>query len=244
LAALSCSSNWISSLEPLRPAKKLGYLDCSSNEIQSLEPLKDLDLYALDCSGNRLETLEPFVDAKKPPPTFVFDCYTLPDAEIKRAIAGWSAKQLRFNVSYGELLLALRHDDFSKVKSLATQFAGHRYLFVQKSMMTEEAKQFCAKVEGHLVTITSNDENEFLKQITPRDVSCRIGLIVSKGKPQWVTDEKIKNFVPPLTDFRSSDGIVTWKNGSWLPNPLREDKPMPIIIEWDEAEMERSTSKN
>jgi hypothetical protein len=235
LAALSCGSNWISSLEPLRGAKKLGYLDCSINEIQTLEPLKDLELYYLDCSGNRLETLDPFVDAKDPPPMFVFDCYTLPDAEIERAIAAWSAKQLSFNVSYGELLLALRHDDFRKITSLATEFGGHRYLFVQKPMIAEEAKQFCAKVDGHLVTITSGDENEFLKNITPPSVSCRIGLIVSNGKPQWVTNERVENFVPALTDFRPSDGIVTWKNGSWLPLPLKGDKPMPFIIEWDKV---------
>ena len=233
LAALSCSSNWICSLEPLRGEKKLGYLDCSTNEIQTLEPLKDLELYSLDCSGNRLETLDPFVEAKDPPPMFVFDCYTLPDAQIERAIAAWSAKGLSFNVSYGKLLLALRHDDLDKVRSFATQFAGHSYLFVQKPTIAEEAKQFCAKVGGHLVKITSDDENQFLKKITPPGVTCRIGLIVSNGKPQWVTGEEVKEFMPPLTDFRPSDGIVTWKNGSWLPLPLREDKPLPFIIEWD-----------
>jgi hypothetical protein len=139
----------------------------------------------LDCSGNRLETLEPFVDSKDPPPLFVFDCNTLPDEEVERAIAAWSAKRdLRFNVNYGEILLAFRHDDLGKVRSLATQFAGHSYLFVQKPMIAEEAKQFCAKVEGHLVRILSEVENEFLKQITPPGVDCRIGLIVSNGKPQ------------------------------------------------------------
>ena len=210
-------------------------MDCSANEITTLEPLKDLKLDYLDCSGNHLETLEPFVTASNPPSMFVFECYTLSDAEIKRAIAAWSAKRLKFNVSYGELLLALRHEDFSKVRSLATEFAGHRYLFVQKPMKAEEAKRFCAKVDGHLVTITSVDENEFLRSITPPSVGCRIGLIVSNGKPQWVTGEKIENFVSALTDFRPSDDIVTWKNGSWLPLPLKDDKPMPFIIEWDEA---------
>jgi hypothetical protein len=131
-------------------------------------------------------------------------------------------------------LLLLRHDDFDKVRSLASEFAGHSYLFVQKPMIAREAEQFCAKVGGHLVTITSKEENKFLRDITPPEVSCRIGLIVSSGKPQWVTGEQVdENFVQTLTDFRASDGIVTWKNGSWLPIPLREDKPMPFIVEWE-----------
>jgi hypothetical protein len=99
-------------------------------------------------------------------------------------------------------------------------------------MRAREAEQFCAKLEGHLVTITSKEENEFLKKITPPEVSCRIGLIVSKGKPRWVTDEKVEeHFVAAMTDFRPSDTIVTWKNGSWLPS--QEDKPMPFIVEWE-----------
>jgi tetratricopeptide (TPR) repeat protein len=182
LGKLYCSSNHISSLEPLRWVKNLAYLDCSSNKIQTLEPLKDLELYSLDCSGNRLETLEPFVDTKNPPATFVFDCITLPDREIRRAIDEWSAKGLRSHVSYCELVLALRHDDFGKVRSLATPFAGHRYLFVQRPIRADEANQFCTELGGHLVTITKPEENEFLKEITPPDVSCRIGLIVSNGE--------------------------------------------------------------
>jgi hypothetical protein len=243
LGELYCSSNFIGSLEPLRHAKNLRSLDCSTNEIKTLEPLKDLGLEYLDCSGNRLETLEPFVDSKDPPPMFVFDCNTLPDEEIERAIAAWSAKEnLRFNVNYGEILLAFRHDDLGKVRSLATQFTqfpghsfrGHSYLFVQKPMIAEEAKQFCARVEGHLVTILSDEENKFLKRIMPPGVDCRIGLIVSNGKAQWVTGEEVgEYFVPALTEFRPSDGIVTWKNGWWLPLPLRDDKPMPFIVEWD-----------
>jgi hypothetical protein len=238
LAELYCGSNHIASLDPLQKAETLESLDCSQNEIQTLEPLRDLkQLYYLDCSGNRLETLEPFVGSVTPPPTFVFDCTTLPDQEIKRAIDDWSAKKEQtHNVSYGKLVLAIRHDNFLKVRSLATPFAGHLYLFVQMPMRAEEAKQFCAKVGGHLVTITSRDENEFLRSIAPTGMSCRIGLIVNNGKPQWVNDEHAEDFVRTMTDFRTSDSIVTWMNASWLPLPSLRDKPMPCIVEWDEVE--------
>jgi hypothetical protein len=109
LGELYCGFNKISSLEPLRHSKNLQYLDCSSNTIQSLEPLKDLELYSLDCSGNKIITLDPYVESKNPPTEFTFDDDTLPDAELERAKSAWSAKRLHFDVTYCELLLALRH---------------------------------------------------------------------------------------------------------------------------------------
>ena len=234
LGELYCGFNQISSLEPLRHSKNLQYLDCSSNAIQSLEPLKDLDLYTLDCSGNKIITLDPYVESKNPPTEFMFDADTLPDAELERAKSAWSAKGLHLDATYCELLLALRHNDLQKAKALASEFCGHRYLFIRNRLSAEDAERFCVKLGGHLVTIISEKENEFLRQVAPNGVSCRIGLKVRDGKPQWVTGENVeKNFVPPQTDFRPTDRIVTWKNGSWLPLAAREDKPMPFIIEWD-----------
>jgi Lectin C-type domain/Leucine Rich repeats (2 copies) len=234
LIELYCGSNQIRSIEPLRRAKTLQYLDCSSNAIQTLEPLKELKLASLDCSGNPIGTLEPFV-AEDPPPTFVFDdCEMLPETEIERAINVWeSKKSLRWNVSYGKFALARKRGD-AQVKELAQSgAAGHRYLFVQKYLTADQAKKFCKRLGGHLVTITSEAENEFLKAIPPPDASCRIGIEVSEGKPRWVSGEGTDTeFVSAaLTDFRPTDKIVTWKNGSWLPS--QEDKPMPFIVEWD-----------
>jgi serine/threonine protein kinase/class 3 adenylate cyclase len=233
LSQLYCGSNRIRSVEPLRQARNLRFLDCSFNAIQSLEPLKDLELEDLDCSGNPIATLEPFVNARIPPRTFIFnDCDALPDAEIERAIAVWSAKGLNVHAASVKLLLALKHGDFDKVRLLGSEFAGHRYLFVQNRLTASEAEQFCEKLGGHLVTITSAEENEFLKQVAPAGVNCHIGLVVSGGKPHWVTGEAVeKNFVPAQTEFRPSDRIVAWENGSWLPLP-QEDKPLPFIIEW------------
>jgi hypothetical protein len=234
LEELYCGSNQIRSLEPLRHSRNLHYLDCRSNAIESLEPLKDLELYSLDCSGNRILTLDPFIDSKNPPAEFIFDCDTLPDAQLERAQSAWSAKGLNFDASYCELLLALRHNDLQKAKTLASDYRGHHYLFIRNRLSAADARQFCARLGGHLVTITSESENAFLRQIVPTGISCRIGLVVVNGKPQWVTGESAeKNFVPPITDFRSSDRIVTWKNGSWLPLPSKEDKPMAFIVEWD-----------
>jgi serine/threonine protein kinase/class 3 adenylate cyclase len=234
LEELYCGSNQIRSLEPLRHSKNLHYLDCRSNPLESLEPLKDLDLYSLDCSSDRIRTLDPYIDSKNPPAEFIFDCGTLSDAQLERARSAWSAKGLDADAIYCELLLALRHNDLQKVRALASDFGEHRYLFVRNHLSAADAKRFCTKLGGHLVTIRSERENAFLRQIVPPGVTCRIGLVVVHGKPHWVTGESAEeNFLPLLTDFRPSDEIVAWKNGSWLPLPSKEDKPMPFIVEWD-----------
>ena len=237
LSELYCASNQLTTIEPLRKLKALVYLDCSENEIKSLEPLQELrqnllqnnlDLYALNCSGNQLVTLEPFVE--NPPSTFLFNCKTLPDAEIERANAVWAAKGLKVHANYARLMLALRHGDFQKAKSLASEFGGHSYLYLQQPLSAQEAEQFCAKLGGHLVTITSEEENAFLKEVVPAHTSCRIGMVVSDATPEWVTGEPVGFKV---TDFRPSDRIVTWKDGAWLPLAAHEDKAMPAIIEWE-----------
>jgi hypothetical protein len=230
LEELSCAGNQIQKLEPLSHAKQLTILDCSSNQIESLEPLKDLQLSSLDASGNRLLTLEPFVSARQPPAHFVFDSPTLPDARIEEAIASWTARNLPFHVRYAQLVLMQRQGRFGEIRSLGTEYQGRRYLYVQKSLSAQEAEEFCAKVGGHLVTIADKEENGFLSQITPPGVTCRIGLLINEGQPQWVTGEPVK-FMPDLTEFRQTDKVVTWKSGFWF-GPWR-DRPTPFIVEWE-----------
>ena len=230
LRQLNFARNQIRDLEPLRHVKLLQVLDCSGNQIETLEPLEELHLRELNCSGNRLVSLEPFVTTKAPPSVFVFDCDTLPEAEITRAIAAWSARDLKYHVAAAQLALALRDGTPDKIKSLGTEFRGHRYLYVQTPLAIEEAKQFCARFGGHLVTISDEEENEFLRQITPPGANCRIGLVMQNGGPEWVTGEPV-NFTPDLTEFRKLDRMATWQRGFWLAS--RRDRPTPFIIEWD-----------
>ena len=232
LSQLYCAANRLTSLEPLRRAKQIEYLDCSRNAIGSLEPLGELKLQGLDCSGNPLVSLEPFVTAGDPPPWFVFDCETLPEAEIQRAIAAWSSRNFAVQAGSGRLLLALRHGGFDQLKALGTEHAGHRYLYVQKPLNAGAAEQFCTQAGGHLVTIANEEENTWLTQIVPPGGACRIGLVVTGGQPQWVNAEPVA-FRPERTDIRASDRIVIWQGGAWLPLPADEDRPMPFVIEWD-----------
>jgi|GEM_PF-2587375 len=233
LNQLYCGHNQIQTLEPLRHAKQINFLDCNSNKIDDLEPLKDLELYSLDCSGNRLVSLEPFVTARNPPENFIFECVTLRDEEIKRAIVAWTAKNLRFHVQYAQLLLKQRQERFDEIKSLGSEFGGHRYLYVSIPLDADAAKEFCRTAGGYLVRITSPEENAFLTTITPPGASCRIGLEIENGLPRWGGTNEGVNFKPESTDFLPGDRVVTWKKESWLPLAADEDKPMPFIIEWE-----------
>jgi len=87
LQHLRCHNNRIADLSPLA-GMPLEHIECQNNQIASLAPLRGLPLKWLECSNNPLTSLEPFVD--NPPATFIFDCATLPDHELERALAVWS----------------------------------------------------------------------------------------------------------------------------------------------------------
>ena len=89
LRYLGCSRNRIDSLEALR-GMKLRELECSRNRITSLEPLRGMPLDSLEVCDNPLTTLEPLVES--PPKKFLFDCPSLPDAELTRVRDLWQAR--------------------------------------------------------------------------------------------------------------------------------------------------------
>ncbi len=230
LNQLYCGNNQIKNLEPLRRAPQLEYLDVSANQIESLAPLAGLKLQDLNCSANPLVSLEPFVSAGDPPPSFAFDCDTLPSEEIQRAVGVWMGKGLKAPVASALLLLAVRSGQLGEIKAIASERNGHRYLYVQKLLNAEAAAQFCQRAGGHLVTVTSDEENNYLNQIAPAGATCRLGLNFDQGKARWVTPEPVA-YMPEQTEFRPQDKVATWRGGLWVSSS--RDKPMPFIIEWD-----------
>lgn len=52
----------------------------------------------------------------------------------------------------------------SPVPPSAIEFGNHHYKRFDKPMTWEEAKKYCEKLGGHLVTITSEEEQEFVKE--------------------------------------------------------------------------------
>lgn len=96
------------------------------------------------------------------------------------------------------------------IPSTAVEFNGHYYQVYDNSMTWTEAKEYCEKLGGHLVTITSIEENNYIKD-----------LVVSNGKKnaywlgasdsetegvwKWVTGEPFE-FSDWGTDEPNQDG--------------------------------------
>ena len=79
-------------------------------------------------------------------------------------------------------------------------FKGHRYAVLDKGLTWEDAKAYCEYMAGHLVTITSQEEQAFIESILVKGKrnSYWIGAEISASGtyPKWITGELIsyKNY--------------------------------------------------
>lgn len=78
-----------------------------------------------------------------------------------------------------------------KVKSFS--FAGHSYAYYDEAESWEAAKEFCESMDGHLVTITSKEENDavwaFANTVGNQSVFLGLSDANQEGKWEWVTGE-------------------------------------------------------
>lgn len=72
-------------------------------------------------------------------------------------------------------------------------YNGHTYQIFDVSMTWQDAKTYCEDVGGHLVTITSSDEQEFIEQLLGNAPKKQYWLGMSKvsGSMAWVTGEAV-----------------------------------------------------
>lgn len=84
--------------------------------------------------------------------------------------------------------------------SKTATYNGHYYSVFNDNVTWEEAKTFCEKMGGHLVTISDSEENEFVKSLisTQEKGMYWIGLTSKNGSWEWVNGESYnyKNWAP------------------------------------------------
>ena len=88
--------------------------------------------------------------------------------------------------------LSFSENDFSKITETPTQFHfnGHTYLYYSSPVTWYFAKEYCESLGGHLITITSEQENQLAKQITDNNnVWLGASDAGSEGTWYWVTGE-------------------------------------------------------
>lgn len=129
----------------------------------------------------------------------------------------------------------------------AKVFQNHHYLRVEEKVTGVKAKLACTKMGGHLVSITSPEENEFVSSLTDGK-AVWIGGFHYSGGWKWINGEEISNtsdgsFVQPVETIQTHQkgandekpyndhptGNVPWRtppNTSGFHGPARRRAPV------------------
>ena len=133
---------------------------------------------------------------------------------------------------------ALQNNKYS-IPSDAVEFEGHYYMIYDYIMNWKAAKEFCELKGGHLVTITSYQEQYFLMdQIKLSDGAYSIGATdeESEGKWKWVTGEDFAYEYWGDGQPDNSGGMENYATmnsgelGKWNDD---NGQPHKFICEWD-----------
>jgi hypothetical protein len=167
-----------------------------------------------------------------PPDDFRFDCDTISTAEFKRTRNTWIVDGRGKSHSHQiDILLAAREQDTKALRKLAMEFNGHYYLYMPKFMTWDEANAFCEKLGGHLLTVRSQQENDFLCSAFPNGSWFWMGLQTTERGHEWITGEPFEysNFMDTEQERKLGPKIFT---GRWT----ADDVPgahNAFMIEWD-----------
>jgi len=102
----------------------------------------------------------------------------------------------------------------SQIPEDAIEYKGHYYKLYNETMLWTEAERACEKMDGHLVTITSKDEQQkIVEMIETYSEAEKYNFWIGgsdaeqEGTFKWVTGEPI-----PL-DMSTEGGYENWKSG-------------------------------
>ncbi len=127
----------------------------------------------------------------------------------------------------------------------AVEFNGHYYKVVTEYMAWEDAKIYCESLGGHLVTITSQEENDVvLSLIASHSNIFMTGLsdVNKEGEWSWVTGEPVTytnwaNRQPDNHNNQDSGAIVSYNNDYGVKKGQWDDVAYVdghyFICEWD-----------
>lgn len=123
------------------------------------------------------------------------------------------------------------------------KFNGHTYQVINETTNWKEAKAYCERIGGHLVTITSKEENNFIYNISVKKYNCNfmIGLTDEReeGVFEWVTGEKFEysNFEPGEPNNQNNEDYILMHRGGYWNDGHLERTSMPFICEWDDTDL-------
>jgi hypothetical protein len=171
---------------------------------------------------------------ENPPPVFYFSNETLPLEELERVARIWNANPAHAHHARNtEVLLAIRRKAFRTLRSLARSFQGRDYLFIPKAMDWPDARKFCEALGGHLLTLTSPEEEAFVMELYALKATWMwLGLVVSQGRPVWISGES-SAFTRMAETPTTTDGYCFVAHAAWHVDTTRIHPPhLHFIVEW------------
>lgn len=126
----------------------------------------------------------------------------------------------------------------------AKVFMRHHYLFVAGRLTWHEAKKACEEMGGHLVTITSKDENDFVNNLGTSEYRLTWVGLTDEGRAfrdwQWVTGDGVQfsNWVPgrPDNGFGNEHYVFVYQGkggGAWDDTTVSYPNITGCVCEWD-----------
>lgn len=101
-------------------------------------------------------------------------------------------------------------ESITTIPKEANTYNGHSYIVYPESMTWQEAKEYCEKLGGHLVTISNADEQKFVEDLAEKftdKTSYWLGGYYSDSEWKWVDNTKFS-----YTNWDSwSDGIEEYR---------------------------------
>lgn len=210
----------------------------SSQKNNTADPLQNIYFSNYIANGNKgssnLKELRLFIFYQIIVVALILTSYILFSNNV---INSWlsSANSLEKNQTEKNISTSLPYDNIY-------QFEGHSYQCFSDVIDWKDAEQVCEDLGGHLLTITSEEEQKFVEDMIGdrKSTVFSMGLYYYQDKWMWITGEdmtyerNISDFVEGvqgLPDLYAKDlpyGVISFGNWKGVANPRQQ-----YICEWD-----------
>ena len=165
---------------------------------------------------------------------------------LRGSLENGTLKGVVNNSSSWPFELMRNNDNYQEVAD--SVFNNHKYEVIEEKMYWEDAKNYCESLGGHLVTITSEEEQSYIQNMLKdyEDEDYMIGMHRSLAEfTEWVTGEAVvyENWGYPQPDNLGNRQIVgVICNGNRSGSSYRIDRGQwddntnakyPFICEWE-----------
>lgn len=118
---------------------------------------------------------------------------------------------------------------------------GHRYQRIDELLVWQDAKLYCEDLGGYLTSITSEDENDFVRAF-PRTTQIWLGGTDERieGTWEWVSGEPwgYSNWAPgEPNNLYPEHYLIMHSGATGLWNDYRGIVPRPFVCEWEAQPM-------